>query len=103
MVQDSFRSRGDSLRHLGQVARPESSASAVTDVEDVDALPPLYDAVDDTIDMRLVPVQQMPEFPSLGSYGAAVGCFFQAKDFPLEAPIPAECCGGFACVNVVEE
>jgi hypothetical protein len=61
----------------------------VPDVEDLNSFLSFQHAIDHTINMRLVAIQQVPELTVLRCGRAAMRMFFQTKDGLLEAFVPA--------------
>lgn len=60
------------------------------DVQNIDLLAFLCDPVNHTVDMGLVPIEQMPELGILWGFRTTVWLILQAQDRFLEAEVPFE-------------
>ena len=60
----------------------------MTNVEHFNKFLFLQDAVDNTIDMRFVTIEQVPELVTLARYRASIRLLLQAENGLLETPIP---------------
>jgi len=60
----------------------------VADVENVHLLALFVDLIDNTINMRLVAVKEMPQLGILRCHGTAIRIFLQAEHGALKASIP---------------
>ena len=67
-----------------------SLPSAATDMEHIDSLLSLYNAIDHAINMRLATIQQMPSRLVLRDHGTPVGMFFQTKDRSFKTFVPSK-------------
>ena len=89
-VRENGKGAGATERNRMEVAPavswPESSARAVTDMEDIHLLLLFQHAVGHAIDVRLAAEQPMPEVAALRSDGAPIGSFLQTVDF-----FPGDC------------
>ena len=85
------------LSHIGPF---ELLPCAVADVEHFHPLLLLQHAVYRAVNMRLVAVQQMPEFVSLRRHRASVRLFLQAENRLLEPQIPFQGCVRMFSVNL---
>ena len=63
----------------------------MADVENVNLLVRLHDAVNHTIDMRFVAIKQVPEILAFGSKGAAFGVLLQGEQGNFQALEPSVC------------
>src|SRR5262249_4593969 len=73
------------------------------DVEYVNVFALLRDAVDHAIDVRLVAIEQMPEFGGLRCFRTAVRLFFETQNCLPEAPVPLDGSIGVFCINRIED
>jgi|SRR5712692_770618 len=71
-----------------QIRRLELSPCTVSDGEHFHTLLSFQDAIDHTIDVRLVAVQQVSELVLLSRHGEPVRLRFQAEDSRSETPVP---------------
>jgi len=60
----------------------------VADVQYVDHLLFLDDAVDYTVNMRFAAIEKVPDCLFLGCYRTAAWEFFQSEDLPLQTLVP---------------
>jgi hypothetical protein len=77
---------------LPNFRRLQFVSCAVANVEHVNPLPFLNNTKYDTIDVRLVAVEEMAELRFLRRHGAAVWQFFQAGNNLLEPSVPLQGC-----------
>jgi len=79
----------NALEILFDLRFPEPSARPVPDVKNFYSPLSFQDAVDHSINMRLVTMKQMPERTIFRRRGAAIGKFFQTENGLLETAVPA--------------
>ena len=72
----------------------------MAEVKNVDTLLPLDDAVDYSVDVRLVAIEQMSKQLLLRCDRATVWTIAQGEDGFLQASVPSECSFAFAGVNL---
>mgnify|MGYP007037476659 CR=1 FL=1 len=80
----------------------EALASAVADMQHLHAPILLHDPENHSVDVRLLPVHQMPQTGVLRRLRTSARPFFEAQDGFRQPPVPFECGGGAPGVNRVE-
>jgi hypothetical protein len=75
----------------------------VTDVEDVDLLFRLKNAIHHTIYVSLAAIQQLPGLFSFRNERTSIGMLLQGQDSLLQTVIPAESRNRFRRVDIVVE